>query len=79
MGLSDGTDDRGFNSYVENKNYRYSHIILELENLQILDFKMESDSQCILPVHQTLKNVMKNKFEKNEREIILKDKQELSE
>lgn len=40
---------------------------------------MESDSQCILPVHQTLKNVMKNKFEKNEREIILKDKQELSE
>lgn len=40
---------------------------------------MESDSLYILPVYQTLKNVMKNKFEKNEREIILKDKQELSE
>lgn len=33
MGLFDRTDDRGFNSYVENKNNTYSHIILELENL----------------------------------------------
>lgn len=79
MGLSDRTDDRGFNSYVENKNNTYSHIILELENLQILDFKMKCNSLYILPVYKTLKNVMKNKFEKNEREIILKDKQELSE
>lgn len=33
MSLSDRTDDRGFNLLIENKNYRYSHIILELENL----------------------------------------------
>lgn len=33
MGLSDRTENRGFNSYVENKNDPYSHIILELENL----------------------------------------------
>lgn len=33
MGLSDRTENRGFNSYVENKNNTYSHIILELENL----------------------------------------------
>lgn len=41
---------------------------------------MNRNSLYILPVYKTLKNVMKNKFEKkNEREIILKDKQELSE
>lgn len=40
---------------------------------------MESNSLYIYPVYLILKNVMKNKFEKNEREIILKDKQELSE
>lgn len=33
MGLFDRTDDRGFNLLIENKSYRYSHIILELENL----------------------------------------------
>lgn len=40
---------------------------------------MKCNSLYILPGYKTLKNVMKNKFEKNEREIILKDKQELSE
>lgn len=33
MGLFDRTDDRGFNLLIENKSYRYSHIILELEKL----------------------------------------------
>lgn len=28
MGLFDRTDDRGFNLLIENKSYRYSHIIL---------------------------------------------------
>lgn len=33
MGLSDRTENRGFNLLIENKNNTYSHIILELENL----------------------------------------------
>lgn len=39
MALSSRTDDQGFNSLIENKNSRYSHIILELENRSILDGK----------------------------------------
>lgn len=61
MALSSRTDDQGFNSLIENKNSRYSHIILELENRSILDGKWNLiHYTCILD----FKKCKKNKFEK---------------